>query len=64
MQFVGLLATSRANVQQLIEAGLMDDCVIIIKDPSVEEDISREAMETLIKFTSIFSMFSKYNKLC
>lgn len=59
MPLIGLLAVSRSNVQQLIEAGLMDDCVNIIKDPTVDEDIGREAMETLIKFTSITLWFSK-----
>jgi len=57
MPLIGYLAASRSNVQHLIEAGLMDDCVNIIKDPTVDEDISREAMETLIKFTSIFISF-------
>jgi len=52
MPLIGYLAASRSNVQHLIEAGLMDDCVNIIKDPTVDEDISREAMETLIKFTN------------
>jgi len=52
MPLIGYLAGSRASVQQLIEAGLMDDCVNIIRDPSVDEDVSRAAMETLIKFTS------------
>ncbi len=54
MPLIGLLAASRANIQHLIEAGLMDDCVNIIKDPTADEDISREAMETLLKFTSTF----------
>ena len=37
----------------------MDDCVNIIKDPSVDEDISRAAMETLIKFTSTWYIAGK-----
>ena len=52
LPLIGHLAGSRANVQHLIEAGLMEDCVNIIKDPTVEEDISNEAMEALLKFTS------------
>lgn len=57
MPLIAQLAASRSNVQCLIEAGLMQDCVDIIKDPKISQETSREAVETLLRFIRRISSY-------